>query len=169
MQIKTIQRTVLVTLLVFLNLAFDQITKSIVRKTIDDTETIHIIKDIIILNKAENTGAAYGVGSNFPSDLKTIYFQILPIIFLAFLYRMIIIDPEITKITVIGIAFAIGGGVGNILDRILYGSVTDFIILKINTFETGIFNLADVSIIVGIILVFWEIITHRNDSEKTIN
>ena len=169
MQIKRIQRTVLISIIVILNFSIDQITKSIVRKNVDNTETIPIIKDIVILNKAENTGAAYGIGSNFPSDLKTIYFQILPIIFLVFLLRMIIVDSDITKRTAIGIAFAIGGGVGNILDRVFYGTVTDFVILKIGSFETGIFNLADVSIIAGIILVFWEIITHRNDSAKAIN
>lgn len=169
MKIKRIHRTLLLSIIVLLNFSVDQITKTIVRNNVNDTETISIIKETIVLKKAENTGAAYGIGSNFPSDLKTIYFQILPVIFLVFLFRMIIVDSDITRKTAIGIAFAIGGGIGNILDRVFYGTVTDFIILKINTFETGIFNLADVSIIVGIILVFWEIITHRNPSVKPID
>lgn len=157
MQIKSVQKIVLISIIVLFNIAVDQISKTIVRNNLDHTETIHVIKDTIMLKKAENTGAALGIGANLPSDLKIIYFQILPIIFLVFLFRMIIIETDITKVTTIGIAFAIGGGVGNILDRILYGSVTDFIIIKIGVLETGIFNFADLSVIIGIVLVFWEI------------
>ena len=166
---KRIHRTILISIIVILNFSVDQITKSIVRNNIETNETIGFLNNTLILKKAENTGAAFGIGGNMPSDIKTIYFQILPLIFLVYLFRMIIVDKDITKTTAIGIAFAIGGGIGNIFDRIFYGSVTDFIILKINTLETGIFNLADVSIIVGIILVFWEIITHSKESQNTIN
>ena len=54
----------------------------------------------------------------------------------------------------IGLCFVIGGGVGNLLDRIVYGSVTDFLYLKFGIFQTGIFNMADVSIMTGMFLVF---------------
>ena len=50
----------------------------------------------------------------------------------------------------IGMCFLIGGGIGNIIDRLLYGSVTDFLHIDFGLFRTGIFNLADVSIMVGI-------------------
>ena len=50
----------------------------------------------------------------------------------------------------IGMCFLIGGGIGNIIDRLLYGSVTDFLHIDFGLFRTGIFNLADVSIMIGI-------------------
>jgi signal peptidase II len=50
---------------------------------------------------------------------------------------------------IIGISFIIGGGIGNIFDRIVHGSVTDFLHIDMGIFKTGIFNLADVSIMFG--------------------
>ncbi len=68
---------------------------------------------------------------------------------------MVLITTEFPRLTVISIAFATGGGFENIYDRIAYGSVTDFINLKIGILKTSIFNLAGVSIIIGMFLVFF--------------
>ena len=55
-------------------------------------------------------------------------------------------------ISAVALSFAIGGGIGNIYDRIIHGSVTDFMHIDFGFFETGIFNMADVSIMVGMLL-----------------
>ena len=47
----------------------------------------------------------------------------------------------------------IGGGIGNIYDRILYSSVTDFLYLEFGKLHTGIFNMADVSVVIGVLLI----------------
>ena len=62
----------------------------------------------------------------------------------------------------IGLCFVIGGGVGNLFDRILYGSVTDFLYLKFGIFQTGIFNMADVSIMTGISIVLLQFLLKRD-------
>ena len=49
--------------------------------------------------------------------------------------------------------FLIGGGLGNIFDRALYGSVTDFLHIDFGLFQTGIFNMADVSVMVGVFTI----------------
>ena len=54
---------------------------------------------------------------------------------------------------VLGLTFIVGGGLGNIIDRIHYGSVTDFLHMDFGIVRTGIFNLADVSIMIGAILI----------------
>jgi len=60
----------------------------------------------------------------------------------------------VSKNMLVGLCFVIGGWVGNLFDRVLYGSVTDFLFIKVGIFETGIFNLADVSIMTGMFLIF---------------
>lgn len=65
--------------------------------------------------------------------------------------------------TVVGLAFAIGGGIGNIYDRILFGSVTDFMHLKASFLQTGIFNMADVSVMVGAGLVLLDLLINRKN------
>jgi len=63
-------------------------------------------------------------------------------------------DKEIDKISLIGFCFIIGGGIGNIYDRILYGSVTDFLFIDLGgIFKTGIFNIADLSVTTGMIMI----------------
>jgi len=57
------------------------------------------------------------------------------------------------KTSIIGFSLIIGGGIGNIFDRIVYGSVTDFLYLNFEFFKTGIFNIADLSVTIGMILI----------------
>ena len=59
---------------------------------------------------------------------------------------------------------AIGAAFGNIYDRIVYGSVTDFIQLKMGLYKSGIFNLADILVIMGTALVVLELIFNKNNN-----
>jgi signal peptidase II len=147
------KRAILTVLIVLFNIGIDQLSKCIVRYFISDNETIPILKGTIVFIKAENIGAALGIGAGLPSILKIFYLQLLPIFILLFLFRMIVTDKELPRLIIIGVAIAIGGAFGNVLDRILYGSVTDFIQLHFGTYTSGIFNIADISVVIGLVLV----------------
>lgn len=58
-------------------------------------------------------------------------------------------------------AFVIGGGIGNLIDRVAYGSVTDFLQFRLGAFKTGIFNMADVSVSMGVLFLFVLILTPK--------
>ncbi|WP_024770453.1 signal peptidase II [Aquimarina macrocephali] len=146
-------RITLILSLVLLNISCDQISKNVVRQVIDPYERIEVFKDSFVLTKVENTGAAYSLGSDLAPILKILLLQILPILVLLLLLRQILIKTDYSRETIIGFAFIIGGGIGNLFDRIVYGSVTDFLILDLGIIKTEIFNLADVSIFLGSILV----------------
>ena len=62
---------------------------------------------------------------------------------------------------VLAFAFVVGGGIGNLIDRIAYGSVTDFFQIKLGIFKTGIFNMADVSVTIGVLLILFLSIGNR--------
>jgi signal peptidase II len=146
-------RIILILSLVLLNISCDQISKNVVRQMIEPYERIEVFKDRFVLTKVENTGAAYSLGSDLTPILKILLLQILPILVLILLLRQILIKTNYSRETIIGFAFIIGGGIGNLFDRIVYGSVTDFLILDLGIIKTEIFNLADVSIFLGSILV----------------
>lgn len=148
-----IKRTVLIVLTVFFSIGCDQISKKIVRNSINNNEIIPVLKDYIVLKRTENTGIAFGLGTNSSIFLKIFYFQFIPILILLFLFRMIVIDTEFSKLTIAGTALVIGGAFGNLLDRIFYRSVTDFIQLNIVVNKTIIFNIADILVLLGMILV----------------
>ena len=137
-------------LIVTLNRGCDQVSKIIVRENLVPYEQITVIKDHFILTKVENTGAFLSAGSNLPDFLRTLILTVLPILVLAYGLWFIYSHKQLPALMQVGICFLIGGGIGNIYDRIVHGSVTDFMHMDFILFRTGIFNLADVSIMIGI-------------------
>ena len=78
---------------------------------------------------------------------------------LGFLYLMR--NKNLSNMTILGSCFIVGGGMGNIYDRIIYGSVTDFLHIDFVIFETAIFNMADVSIMTGVFALVVEAVRLR--------
>jgi len=143
-------------LIVALNLGCDQVSKVIARKSIEPYEQITIIKDRFILTKVENAGAFLSTGSNLPEFVRVILLTILPVAVLVYGLWFLYSNKNISRLMQVGICFLIGGGIGNVFDRIVYGSVTDFLHMDFVLFRTGIFNMADVSIMVGIGLLLMQ-------------
>ncbi len=166
MKIHQILRVLFISFIVLLNISCDQISKDLARKKIDDNQVIRLVNDNFILTKVENKGAALSLGENLHPTLKLVLLQILPLFVLAFLFRLLLIKNNYTASTIIGFCFIIGGGIGNIYDRILYGSVTDFMHIQVGVFKTGIFNMADVSVVVGVLLILMETLI-SNQRKKT--
>ena len=145
-----IKRIVLVFTLIILNIGCDQISKKMVREDVPFRSTTEIIGETFILTNVENAGAFLGMGSDLNPTIKTILLLILPIAVLLLVLHYLLTKKEIDNLTVIGLSFIIGGGIGNMYDRILYGQVTDFFHIDFGgIFKTGIFNMADVSVMVG--------------------
>jgi len=140
-------------LIIFVNVSCDQITKQKVRKEIAAHTKINIISTNFILTKVENTGAALSLGENLSPMLKKIVLQFLPILVLLLLFVHIVKEKKLKKSHLIAFSCIIGGGLGNIYDRILYNSVTDFMYIEVGIFHTGVFNMADLSVFVGVIIM----------------
>ena len=148
------KRNLLITTIVFLSIALDQISKIWVRNNFESYIENSIIGDILTLIKVENTGAFLGMGSELSETLRILLLIVLPIIVLISITIYTYIDKTLDKISIIGFSLIIGGGIGNIFDRIVYGSVTDFLYLDFGgIFKTGIFNIADLSVTTGMILI----------------
>jgi len=148
------KRNLLITTIVFLSIALDQISKIWVRNNFESYIENSIIGDVFTLIKVENTGAFLGMGSELSETLRILLLIVLPIIVLISITIYTYIDKTLDKISIIGFSLIIGGGIGNIFDRIVYGSVTDFLYLDFGgMFKTGIFNIADLSVTTGMILI----------------
>ena len=151
---KSKNRNISITILITLSFLLDQLSKLLIRQNIDQYSELKLVGDYFILTNVENSGAFLGMGSDFSPFLKTIFLLILPIIVLIFIMFYVYRDKQIDKISLIGFCLIIGGGIGNIFDRILYGSVTDFLFIDLGgIFKTGIFNIADLSVTTGMILI----------------
>ena len=149
------QRKILIlTLIVLLcNFLIDRITKIIAIDFLKGKESISLFYNTIVFKYTENTGAFLSVGSDFPDVLKYIVFIILPVIIC--LYGLYYCAFKLAdKKMVIIIVSIIGGGLGNLADRLFNDfRVVDFINFGIGTLRTGILNVADMSVTFGVIFL----------------
>jgi len=146
-------KRIAIIIIVLLNIGCDQISKEVVRKNVLSNDYIQLVDNKLILTNVENTGAMLGFGQDLPPILKVIFLQALPVIVLLILLYRVLKKRELDKFMVVAFAFVIGGGIGNLIDRIAYGSVTDFFIIELGIFKTGIFNMADVSVTMGVLMI----------------
>lgn len=146
-------RILIIIALLISNISCDQISKRIVRSSIDADETIELIRNHFTLMKTENTGAFLGTGDSLADPFKFILLSLIPVLALFAGLYFLFTRHHLSKMTQIGLCFMIGGGTGNLYDRIVHGSVTDFLHLDLVVFQTGIFNLADVSIMIGMFIL----------------
>jgi signal peptidase II len=149
MKLNAALRNIILVIIVLANIGCDQVTKNIARKKIVPGESISVVDPYFTLTNVENSGAFLSLGDSLPKPIKILLLSILPLLVMAMAVYFIITQRGASHIAIIGLGCIIGGGLGNLYDRILFGSVTDFMHINAVVFQTGIFNMADVSIMVG--------------------
>lgn len=149
-------RTLLILLILISNVGCDQVTKNIIRDRIDYNEQIDLMGNFLTLTKVENSGAFLSIGDSLPQPAKILLLTVLPVILLGFVLVFSLMKKGTNDLTLLGICFITGGGIGNIYDRLVHGSVTDFLHMDFGFFQTGIFNMADISIMTGFFIVLTE-------------
>jgi signal peptidase II len=159
---KRVLRNFLIVILVIMNTGCDQISKDIVRQKMEYNTHINVIGKYLILTKVENTGAFLGLGDSIPRPIYKLFMILLPLIVIGYGLYYLMKRNNVPKLLMVGVSFAIGGGLGNIYDRILFGSVTDFLYFDFVLFHTGIVNMADISVTIGFFMIVYELYINRN-------
>jgi len=163
-----LNRNIFIVLLIAFNIAIDQITKVIVRANIEIREVIELIGDKFILTNVYNKGAFLGMGSDMNPTLRTIFLLILPAMVLTYVIYYIIKTKELDRLSLIAFCCIIGGGIANVFDRIVFGKVTDFFFIDLGgVFKTGIFNVADISVTTGMIMLLFSGIFNTKKNTTT--
>lgn len=139
-------------LLITVNIGCDQLSKSIVRERLEYHDQILFAGDHLLLTKVENSGAFLSLGDELSPIAKTLLLNLLPALTMLGLLIWLF-QGKTGWGMALGICCVIGGGIGNIIDRVTYGSVTDFLYIHYGFFRTGIFNFADVSITFGALFI----------------
>lgn len=157
---KLSKRSIYILLVIVITIAIDQVSKVLVRAYIEPQtdlqrgDRISLIGDAFIMMNVENTGAFLGMGSDLNPTLRLIFLLILPILVLGFVLHYVIKDQSLDNLSLFAFSSIIGGGIANVFDRIAYGSVTDFFFIDLGgVFKTGIFNMADLSVTTGMIIL----------------
>jgi len=107
------------------------------------------------------------MGSDLNPTLRLIFLLVLPILVLGYVAYYILKHKELDRMSLIAFCCIIGGGIANVFDRIVLGSVTDFFYIDLGgVFRTGIFNIADMSVTTGMILLL--IASFRSGKKKSL-
>lgn len=138
--------------IIIISISIDQIAKEIIMKNMFKS-SIEIIKGILNFTYVENTGGAYGIGSN-----NILMFIIINVIIIGILMKFVISKrDEINNALLIAISLIIAGGIGNLIDRIFRGYVVDFIDIN-PVFKYPVFNIADIFVVTGCIVIAIDLI-----------
>ena len=140
-------------------LALDQLTKFVVRQTLE-WHYSWPYQGFFRFTHVQNTGSAFGLfqGNNIP----LLFVSLVGVVVLAYIYRS---QERPSLLMRVSIALMLGGAVGNLLDRIFLGHVTDFIDIG----PWPVFNLADSAIVVGLILMAWLLTLRRGGADETVS
>ena len=127
----------------------DQISKTIVVKTMSLYESIPVIQNFFHFTYITNDGMAFGI--NFPFGYYI--FTSVSVLLTLFLFWYLWSVRTHSIVISLGISFIIAGAIGNLIDRIFLGAVIDFLDFMIGNFHWYVFNLADSYVTVGMVLV----------------
>jgi signal peptidase II len=134
----------------------DQATKSAARAMLASGVTESLFADSLRLQLVENPGSFLGLGASLPEHLRfTLFTAAVAVLVMGLVYASLF-ARRLGPARFIALGLIAGGGISNLMDRLFYGGrVTDFLNVGIGSFRTGIFNLADMAILAGgLLLIF---------------
>jgi signal peptidase II len=132
----------------------DRITKHVAVSTLAGNPSRSFLADTLRLQYAENAGAFMSLGAEWPAGTRVAVFGIGNALLLSALVT-VAIRRQWPRAALLGVALFAAGGASNLFDRILYGNVIDFMNVGIGPLRTGIFNVADMAVLLGAAIVLW--------------
>ncbi len=141
----------------------DQVTKAAILKQFVLHESRPVIDGFFNLVYVMNPGAAFGFLAGASETFRYLFFIGITVLVMGLIIYYIVKSDSKNIINIISFAMIFGGAVGNLIDRIRFGSVVDFLDVYIGTAHWPAFNVADSSITIGAVLMIWGMITQRKN------
>lgn len=141
------KKIIIAILIMIVLTGFDQITKVWAENFLAGKGSVNVLGEYAVLVLAKNRGGFLSVGNQANDVLWLIVFIVIPLIVLFALTFYVLTYKSTNNFCLTAWVLIFSGGLGNIIDRILYGSVTDFMNIGIGNIRTGIFNVADLYIV----------------------
>jgi signal peptidase II len=145
-------RTVVIVAAVVGTIGCDRVSKRIASRALVDSPRRSYLGDTLRVEYAENQGGFLGLGAQLPSAARTWIFTGGTAVILVGL-SLGMLRRTSTPFATLGLSLLWAGGLSNLVDRIAHGRVVDFLNVGIGPLRTGIFNVADMAITLGVVLV----------------
>lgn len=148
---------VVVFLILFVVIALDQLTKYWAVQTLMGQRPDIYLNGLFQFNYAENPGAFLGFGGNWSREVRFVIFAVLVVLGLGGMLWYLL-KKETSKLNLVAYSLILAGGFGNLWDRVFHiqGHVIDFMLIEVKgPIRTGVFNVADMAIVGGVLLAVY--------------
>jgi signal peptidase II len=129
--------------------ALDRFSKWLVETYVSASDTYRVIPGFFDIVHSENRGVAFGLFNDSTSEWRTALLVVLALAAVVFVSAMLWRPEKLDRSSFWGLSLILGGAVGNVFDRIMWGRVTDFLDFYLGTYHWHTFNVADSAIVVG--------------------
>jgi signal peptidase II len=146
-------------------IALDRVTKRTIAHRLSLHDSITVIPGFFRIIHAENPGAAFGIFADSPSQWKVGLLIAFSVVALLIVSMLLWRNSHRMTTTGIGLALILGGAVGNLWDRLVSRRVVDFLLFYVGQHQWPAFNVADSAIVVGALLLVFEILFTKSPSQ----
>jgi signal peptidase II len=148
-------------------IVLDQITKAVIREKLFMYGSYKVIDGFFSLVYVMNPGAAFGFLAGAPEIFRYLFFISITVLAILLIIYYILKSKAQDVLIVISLTLIFGGAVGNLIDRIRFGAVVDFLDFYIGTWHWPAFNAADSAISIGAVLMIWEMLVSRKKTSSS--
>jgi signal peptidase II len=143
----------------------DQITKALIIKYLPLHKSIPVIAGIFDITHILNPGGAFGLMANMSVIVRTVVFLFISSLAVGLIFYFYIKTPRGYAFLAAGFALIFGGAIGNLIDRVRFGVVVDFLDFYIGKYHWPAFNIADSAITVGIFIFIYHLLFKKMPEE----
>jgi signal peptidase II len=144
--------------------ALDRLTKSIIESRVSFFDTYKVIPGFFDIVRSQNRGVAFGIFNDSTSEWRTTLLIVAALAAVALVTGMLWNARKLERYSVWGFSLILGGAAGNLFDRVVYGHVTDFLLLYVGSFQWPTFNVADSAIVVGSGLLLLDVLRSKRQA-----
>jgi signal peptidase II len=152
-----------VLLIVAAIVVLDQATKAIVDRNMALGQSITILENFFSLTYIRNTGAAFGILAQSGEAFRRTFLIGFSVVAIGFIIAMLRRLPSDEKLLTVALAFILGGALGNLIDRLIYGEVIDFLDFYWAGHHWPAFNVADSFITIGVVTILLRLLAAKGE------
>ncbi|HEX3742996.1 MAG TPA: signal peptidase II [Bryobacteraceae bacterium] len=134
-------------------LVLDRLTKWLIETNVSFFDSLKVIPGFFDIVRSENSGVAFGLFNDSTSQWRTLSLVLLSLAAVLGIAVLLWRPERLDRLSRWGFSLILGGAAGNVVDRILYGKVTDFLLLYVRDYQWPAFNIADSAIVLGSVLL----------------
>jgi signal peptidase II len=136
----------------------DQVSKAFILRYLPNHHSIPIIKGLFDITHIRNSGGAFGLMANMSPMIRTVVFLFISSLAVGLIFYFYKKTPSSQPLLSTGFALIFGGAIGNLIDRIRFGNVVDFLDIYLGNLHWPAFNIADSAITVGIFIFIFHLL-----------